>query len=324
MGYQRRSTMPDVTRHTAVLLMAMGGPDCLENVEPFLRDVRGGRPTPLELVEEIRERYRATGGKSPAVGITQAVAKKLEDQLNESSDRRYRVYVGLRHWHPFIKDTYAELLNESPEQIIGVCMAPQQSSLSTGAYRKKVEEARSALRDQTDITYVGSWNRHPRLVAAIMENIRLGLQKFPADVRGAVPVLFTAHSLPQRIVAMKDPYPDEVQGTVEAVTQLLGNQPTYFAYQSQGRSNEPWLGPTVEDMLDAICRDGYRQVLVAPIGFICDHVETLFDIDIELRQVAVNKGMQLERMAMLNDSPALLQTLHNVLASHESSSCISS
>lgn len=306
-------------RSTAVLLMAMGGPDCLENVEPFLLDVRGGRPTPPELVEEIRERYRATGGKSPAVGITQEVAKKLERRLNGSGNGRYRVYVGLRHWHPFIKDTYAELLKESPDQIIGLCMAPQQSSLSTGAYRKKVEEARTGLADQTPVTYVGSWNKHPRLIAAIMENIRQGLQKFPADVRATVPVLFTAHSLPERIVAMKDPYPDEVKGTVEAVTQVLGNQPTYFAYQSQGRSNEPWLGPTVEAMLERVKQEGHRHVLVAPIGFICDHVETLFDIDIELKQLAVSKGLQLERMPMLNDSPAMLETLRDVLAAHESS-----
>jgi ferrochelatase len=304
--------------------MAMGGPDCLENVEPFLLDVRGGRPTPPELVEEIRERYRVTGGKSPAVGITQTVAKKLEQQLNESGDGRYRVYVGLRHWHPFIKDTYAELLQESPAQIIGLCMAPQQSSLSTGAYRKKVEEARSGLEDQTSVTYVGSWNRHPKLITAIVENIRQGLQKFPADVRATVPVLFTAHSLPERIVAMKDPYPDEVKGTVDAVTQSLGAQPTYFAYQSQGRSTEPWLGPTVEEMLDTIYRSGHRHVLVAPIGFICDHVETLFDIDIELRQLAVGKGMHLERMAMLNDAPSLIETLRDVLATHESSLCIQS
>ena len=316
--------MSESRRHTAVLLMAMGGPDCLENVEPFLLDVRGGRPTSPELVEEIRERYRATGGKSPAVGITQEVAKKLERQLNECGDDRYRVYVGLRHWHPFIKETYAELLKESPEQIIGVCMAPQQSSLSTGAYRKKVEEARAGLEDHTPVTYVGSWNRHPRLITAIVENIRLGLQTFPADVRATVPVLFTAHSLPERIVAMKDPYPDEVKGTVEAVTNALGNQPTYFAYQSQGRSNEPWLGPTVEAMLEVIQQAGHRHVLVAPIGFICDHVETLFDIDIELKQLAVSKGLQLERMPMLNDSAAILETLRDVLAAHESTPCLPS
>ncbi len=309
----------DSRPHTAVLLMAMGGPDCLDNVEPFLLDVRGGRPTPPELVEEIRERYRATGGKSPAVGITQEVARKLERQLNESGGGRYRVYVGLRHWHPFIKDTYAELLKESPEQIIGVCMAPQQSSLSTGAYRKKVEEARAGLEDHTPVTYVGSWNRHPRLVAAIVENIRQALGKFPADVRLTVPVLFTAHSLPERIVKMKDPYPDEVKETVTAVTQALGDHPTYFAYQSQGRSSEPWLGPTVEAMLETVKQAGHRHVLVAPIGFICDHVETLFDIDIELRQLAVSKGLQLERMPMLNDAPAMLETLRDVLAAHESS-----
>jgi ferrochelatase len=157
-----------------------------------------------------------------------------------------------------------------------------------------------------------------------VETLRLGLQKFPVEVRATVPVLFTAHSLPERIVAMKDPYPDEVKGTVEAVTGLLGNQPTYFAYQSQGRSNEPWLGPTVEAMLETIQQAGHRHVLVAPIGFICDHVETLFDIDIELKQLAVSKGLHLERMAMLNDSSAILETLRDVLATHESTSCLPS
>ena len=303
----------------AVLLMAMGGPDSLDNVEPFLLDVRGGRPTPPELVEEIRERYRATGGKSPAVGITQEVAKKLERRLNESGSERYRVYVGLRHWHPFIKDTYAELLAEGPGQIIGLCMAPQQSSLSTGAYRKKVEEARSALQSTCTVSYVGSWNRHPQLIAAIVENIRQGLLEFPADFRSQVPILFTAHSLPERIVAMKDPYPDEVKGSVDAITACLGNQPTRFAYQSQGRSSEPWLGPTVESALEALHREGHRHVLVAPIGFICDHVETLFDIDIELKQSAVNMGMQLERMPMLNAAPALIETLVSVIDAHQAS-----
>jgi ferrochelatase len=304
--------------------MAMGGPDCLENVEPFLLDVRGGRPTPLALVEEIKERYRATGGKSPAVGITQSVAKKLEQRLNESGHGRYRVYVGLRHWHPFIRETYAELLNAQPEHVIGLCMAPQQSSLSTGAYKKKVEEARSTCQSSVPVSYIGSWNRHPQLIAAIAENIRQGLQKFPSDMCDRVPVLFTAHSLPERIVAMKDTYPDEVKGTVEAVTRLLGSQPTCFAYQSQGRSSEPWLGPTVEATLDTLHQAGHRHVLVAPIGFICDHVETLYDIDIELKQLAMSKGMQLERMVMLNDQPAMIEILLDVLAAHESSFCLQS
>jgi protoporphyrin/coproporphyrin ferrochelatase len=308
----------------AILLMILGGPDRLESVEPFLLDVRGGRPTPPELVEEIRERYRATGGKSPAVGITQAVARKLEQRLNQPQRSDYKVYVGLRHWHPFIKETYAELLKEAPQRVIGLCMAPQRSSLSTGAYQKKVEEARIALQSACPVSYVGSWNRHPTLIAAIVENIKQGLGKFPADVQATVPVLFTAHSLPERIVAMKDPYPDEVKGTVEAVTASLGNQPTRFAYQSQGRSAEPWLGPTMESALDALQCEGHRHVLVAPIGFICDHVETLFDIDIELKHLATHKGIQLERIAMLNDSPAMVETLAAMVAAHESSLCLQS
>ena len=316
--------MRDPVRPTAILLMAMGGPDCLENVEPFLLDVRGGRPTPPALVEEIRERYRATGGKSPAVGITQSVAKKLEQRLNESNSGRYRVYVGLRHWHPFIKETYAEILAHRPEHIIGICMAPQQSSLSTGAYQKKVEDARSAFHSTVPVTYAGGWNRHPKLIAAIVDSIKAGLLKFPVEACPTVPILFTAHSLPERIVAMNDPYPGEVKGTVEAVTASLGSRPTFFAYQSQGRSSEPWLGPTVEATLDMLHQRGHRHVLVAPIGFICDHVETLFDIDIELKQLASGKGMQLERIAMLNDQPALVDTLLDILATHESSLCLQS
>jgi ferrochelatase len=308
----------------AVLLMAMGGPDCLENVEPFLRDVRGGRPTPPELVAEIRARYRATGGKSPALSITMKVAKKLESRLHDSCHGRYRVYVGLRHWHPFIKETLAQVIHDDPEHIIGFCMAPQQSSLSTGAYRKKVEEAQEILNDHRSTSYVGSWNRHPKLIKAIVQNVREALLKFSPSVRAHVTVLFTAHSLPERIVAMDDPYPDEVKGTVAAVTAFLGGQPTVFAYQSQGRSGERWLGPTVEATIDELAHAGQRHVLVAPIGFLCDHVETLYDIDIELKQLAGSRGIQLERIAMLNDSSSLIETLVDVVSAHESSLSIPS
>lgn len=307
-------------RHTAVLLMAMGGPDCLENVEPFLLDVRGGRPTPPELVEEIRERYRATGGKSPALDITRRVADQLERRLNESGEERYRVHVGMRHWHPFIKDAYAELLKEGPDHVIGMCLAPQQSSLSTGAYRKKVEEARAVLQSTVPISYVGSWNTHPKLIAAIVDQIEQTLDRFPPHERKHVPVLFTAHSLPQRVVAMKDPYPDEVKATVEAVSARLGKRPTTFAYQSQARSSESWLGPTVEDALDLLYHAGHRQVVVAPIGFICDHVETLYDLDIELKQRAIRLGMRLERMPMLNDRPALVEVLADLVTTHQAMS----
>lgn len=316
--------MPPTSKPIAVLLMAMGGPDCLENVAPFLLDVRGGRPTPPELIAEIQARYQATGGKSPAVGMTMNVARKLEARLNESGHGRYRVSVGFRHWHPFIKDTLAQVLLGEPEHIIGFCMAPQQSSLSTGAYRKKVEEAQALMNDHRPVSYIGTWNRHPKLIGGIVDNIRKGLERFPVAVRSDVTILFTAHSLPERIVAMNDPYPDEVKGTVAAVTAFLGGQPTAFAYQSQGRSSERWLGPTVEATIEEIALAGQRHVLVAPIGFLCDHVETLYDIDIELKQLAAARGIQLERIAMLNDSVVFIETLVDIVSAHESSLSIPS
>jgi ferrochelatase len=303
-------------RPIAILLMAMGGPDSLENVEPYLLDVRGGRPTPPDLVEEIRERYRLTGGKSPVLSITREVARRLEQKLNGPGGERFRVYVGLRHWHPYIRETYAELLDDRPERLIGLCMAPQYSDMSIGAYIKKVEEARALYGGDFPISYVQSWHRHPLLVKAIAGNVQQGLQRFPAGVRAQVPILFTAHSLPERILARRDPYPEQVRGTMEAVCAQLGHVTTLFAFQSQGRSSEKWLGPTVEETLEALQREGHRFVLIAPIGFISDHVEILYDVDIEFRQLAASKGMQLERIPMLNASPALIETLAAVMEEH--------
>lgn len=310
--------MPGPQRPIAVMLMAVGGPDSLDSIEPYLREVRGGRPTSPEFIEEIRARYRATGGKSPVLAIMRSVAQRLEQRLNGPGGERYRVYVGLRHWKPFIKDAYAELRDDHPEQLIGLCMAPQYSAMSIGAYIKKVEEARAQFGGDFPVSYVKSWHAHPLLVKAIAENIAQALLKFPSDVRPTVPILFTAHSLPTRILEMKDPYPVEIRGTMEAVCRALGQPPARFAYQSQGRSEEPWLGPTVEAMLDALIDEGHRHVLVAPIGFLSDHLEVLYDVDIQFKEYAAARGMQLERMAMLNASVSLVDTLAAVVRDHES------
>lgn len=309
--------MPGPQRPIAVMLMAMGGPDRLESIEPYLREVRGGRPTSPEFVEEIRERYRMTGGKSPVLEITRAVAQQLEQRLNGPGGERYRVYVGLRHWKPSIKDTYREVMDDCPERLIGLCMAPQYSSMSIGAYVKKVEEARAQLGGDFPVTFVQSWHAHPLLIQAIVDNVTQALQKFPAEVRAEVPLLFTAHSLPERILQMKDPYPDEVRATVDAVCRLLGKPEARFAFQSQGRSDEPWLGPTVEETLESLHAEGTRHVLVAPIGFISDHLEVLYDVDIHFKAFAAARGMQLERIAMLNASGPLIETLASVLHDHE-------
>ncbi len=292
--------------------MAMGGPDSLEAVGPYLNDVRGGRPTPPELVQEITERYRATGGKSPVLAITREAARRLEARLNATGAARFKVYVGLRHWHPYIRETYQEIVKDGVRRLVGVCMAPQNSQLSVGAY----VESGAAVR----FTYVPNWHTRPALIRGIVANIREALQKFPPDARERVALIFTAHSLPERILAAGDPYPGQVRQTVEAVLAALGPLPSgatwRFAYQSQGRSEEQWLGPTVEATLDELHGLGFRHVLMAPIGFVSDHLEVLYDIDIEFKKRAGEQGMWLERIAMLNATPPLIETLLDVVTTH--------
>jgi ferrochelatase len=305
-----------------VLLMALGGPDSLESVEPYLLDVRGGRPTPPELVEEIRERYRSTGGKSPVLDITRELAGKLESRLNQPGNSRFRVAVGLRHWQPRIAWAWRELVEEKPQRIVGLCLAPQFSAMSVGKYVEKVEMARAEVGGEIPYSWVRSWNRHPKLVDALAGAVTEALARFADTERESVPVLFTAHSLPERILATGDPYPSEVTATVVAVTgrlrEMREGRPlaARFGYQSQGRSAEPWLGPSVEEMVEELADEGHRMVVVAPIGFVSDHVETLYDIDIELRALAAGKGMRLERMPMLNAGDALVETLAAVVEEH--------
>ncbi len=300
--------------------MAMGGPDSLEAVGPYLSDVRGGRPTPPELVQEITERYRATGGKSPVLAITREVARVLEHRLNATGSARFRVYVGLRHWHPYIRETYREIVKDGIRRLVGVCMAPQNSQMSVGAYVRKVSEAQAETASAVRFTYVPSWNAHPALIRGIAANIQEALQKFPPEARDRVALIFTAHSLPERILAVGDPYPEQVKQTVEAVLAALGPLPSgatwRFAYQSQGRSEEKWLGPTVEAMLDELHDLGVRHVLMAPIGFVSDHLEVLYDIDIEFKKRACDKGMRLERIAMLNATSPLVEALMDVVTTH--------
>lgn len=296
----------------AVFLMALGGPDSLENVEPYLLDLRGGRPTSTGLVEEIRERYRATGGKSPVLGITRALADKVEAR------RPVRVFVGLRHWHPFIAEAWADVVGYKPDRVVGICMAPQYSSMTVGKYLEKLADARTDVGGGgIRLSAVKSWATHPGLVAGLAERINDAVERFPDEERPAITVLFTAHSLPERILHDGDAYPDEVRATMEAVIAWLpAGQPTTFAYQSQGRSPEPWLGPDVESTLDGLAADGVPGVVIAPIGFLSDHVETLDDIDIEFRARAEKLGLRLERMAMLNDSDALADTLAALIDEH--------
>jgi protoporphyrin/coproporphyrin ferrochelatase len=217
-----------------------------------------------------------------------------------------QVFVGLRHWQPRIADAWREIVDAGPDRVVAICMAPQYSAMTVGKYWEKLDEAIAAVGGaEIPILRVRSWATHPGLVDAFASAVTEARAGLPADV----PVLFTAHSLPERIVAEGDPYPDEVAATVQSVTDRLGLAVTRFAFQSQGRSPEPWLGPEVDPVLADLAAEGHRHVVVAPIGFLSDHVEITYDIDVEFKAAAEKLGMDLRRTPMLNAGDALAATL---------------
>lgn len=289
-----------------VLLMAYGGPSSLDEVEPYLMDVRGGRPTSRELVEEIRHRYAAIGGRSPILEHTRAQAAALGRALGP----RYAVHVGMRHWHPYIKEAVDQAAAEGLRRLVAIAMAPHYSSLSVGAYEQKVMDA---ARGRFDVAPIKSWGHHPKFIAAVKEHVIQALQRFPAP--DAVQVLFTAHSLPERILKHGDPYPGELRASAQAVAVALGLSAWHFAFQSAGASPEPWLGPEAGEVLDRLAREGFKDFLIVPIGFVCDHVEILYDIDVEYRALAEQLGVRLERTSSLNDDPLLVEALADLTGS---------
>jgi ferrochelatase len=300
---------------TGVLLMAHGSPNSLDDMAAYLQHVRGGRPTPQALVEDIRGRYALIGGRSPLLDLTRAQGKALEERLN-SDGLRCHVYVGMRHWSPFIKETVQQLVADGVRHVVAMSMAPQFSRLSVGAYQRALEAAQTEMGVSLDLTLVGSWHDHPLLLEAFAEQVREAFGSLPEEVRAQVRIIFTAHSLPVRIVAEGDPYPREVERTAAGVAMLLRLSSWELAYQSQGATVEPWLGPTLDEMFARCASQGYRQLLVVPIGFVCDHVEILYDIDILAQRSAQEKGLCLMRTASLNTSPTFIDTLAGVVKGH--------
>ncbi len=287
-----------------VLIMAYGGPNNLDEVEPYVLDVRGHRPTAPEIIHEIRERYKLIGGRSPILEQTQAQATALESALN-ANGQSFKAFVGMRHWHPYIQDALTHMSARGIDRAIGLVMAPHYSRMSIGAYFKKVEEAQSPI----EMARIDAWHLLPGYLDALADRVRAALQKFPLDVRDAVPIIFSAHSLPERILSWGDPYPDQLHATVAAVAERLGPHPHEFAFQSAAISNEPWLGPDVGAVLDRLAADGKQHVLIVPIGFVVEHVEILYDIDIVYRQQADQLGLHLERIDMLNAAPLMIAGL---------------
>jgi ferrochelatase len=295
-------------------MMAYGGPDSLDDIEDYLLDIRGGRRTPPELIEEIKERYATIGGKSPLLEITRAQAKALEQRLNaDSTGHYYRVYVGMRHWYPYIKEAVAEIVEDGIDRAVALCMAPHYSRMSIGAYFNKVREAQAELDVNLDVTYVDSWHDHPLFLQAIADKVKAGLDKFLPTARDDVTVVFTAHSLPAAIMEQGDPYDQQLRATARAVANLVGNIRWEFSYQSAGASNAKWLGPQIEEMVVELAEAGHKNILVCPIGFVADHVEVLYDIDIKARECAEQAGARLERTESMNVTPGFIEALADIV-----------
>lgn len=289
-----------------VLVMAYGGPGNIAEVEPYLMDVRGGRPTKPQLVEEIRARYARIGGRSPILELTRAQAAAIGRELGN----RFKAHVGMRHWHPYIQEAVEEMAAEGLRRVVGVAMAPHYSNMSVGAYEKKLLQAADG---RLDVTLVRTWWKQPQFLDATANRITEALQRFPKP--SDVQVIFTAHSLPEKILASADPYPDELKASAAAVAKRLRLADWRFAYQSAGATADPWLGPDAEEVITELAKAGHESVLLVPIGFVCDHVEILYDIDVEYQALARRLGIRLERTASLNDDPGLVSAVADVVRS---------
>jgi len=283
-----------------VLLMAHGTPDSLDDLPEYLRLVRGGRPPSAALIEEMRHNYQAIGGRSPLTEITLAQAAGLRARLGPA----VQVAVGMRNWRPFISDAMAELDAAGVDQIVGIPLAPQFSTLSVQKY---VDAAQVALPAGIRFGAVRSYATHPMLLAAFAERVR---DSAPGT---EVAVVFTAHSLPTRVIDSGDGYAEEVHATARGVAERAGIGLYDIAYQSAGRTPEPWLGPELGDVIRARAAEGCTRVLIVPIGFVCDHTEILFDIDIQAAHIARECGVSIMRTQSLNTSPTFLAMLEDLV-----------
>jgi ferrochelatase len=286
----------------AVLLLAHGAPEKVEDVEAYLERVRGSRPgagpTPPDVIQEVRQRYAEIGGSSPLLAWTRKQAEALEAALG------IPVYFGMRNWHPSILETMQRIEADGIERMVAICLAPQYSKMSVGLYFRRTQEAKSAIGTKVEIVWTKSFHTHPLLVEAFAERLE-------PLARGRQ-VLFTAHSLPEKILESGDPYDTEAKATARAVAERLHLRDWDFAYQSQGMTQDKWLGPTVEATLDRYQAAGISDVVLCPIGFVCDHVEILYDVDILFRKYAEARGIRLVRPETLNDSPKFVAALADV------------
>ena len=298
----------------ALLLLAFGGPRSLDEVEFLLTRLFQGRKPSADQVERVKERYRLIGGFSPLLNITQEQARGLEEELKKRG-YSFKSYVGMRYGHPLIEETLKEILRDGITEIVALPMAPFQSRASTGAYMEEVNRVRKNLGKEVSLSFVIGWHLHPLFIEAVRERIEEGLKEFDEEERKRVHLLFTAHSLPKSIIE-KDPYAKEIGASIQGVLEKLEPFPWHLAYQSKGGGTEEWVGPDVESVLGELSKEKIREVLVVPIGFVSDHIEILYDIDILYQDKAKLLGMRLKRTPSLNFSKQFIEALATIVEEH--------
>jgi ferrochelatase len=296
----------------AVLLLAFGGPTAPDEIRPFLANVVRGRPIPPERLEEVVHHYeRMPGGRSPLNDLTFAQAQALERALADAG-RALPVYVGMRNWHPYLRDTLAEMAAKGVRRAVALILSALRTEASWDRYKDDVAAARARVTDAPEVVFAPPWNGHPRYLEAVTARARDALTVIAEPDRPWTPLVFTAHSVP---VAMADRsmYVGELLGASHAVADRLGHRRFCIAYQSRsGSPRERWLEPDVNDVLRSLANDGERHVVVVPIGFVCDHVEVLYDLDVEARATAEAGGLAFHRALAVNDHPAFIAALADV------------
>ena len=291
-----------------MLLLAHGSPEDVADIPAFLSNISGGRPLPPQVIEEVKHRYGLIGS-SPLTRITLQQGSLLSRELGTP------VYVGMRNWKPFIADAVQQMAKDGVQRAAAICLAPHNSRTSVGLYRKAMFGEQNSL--PFAVEFVEAWHDHPLLVRAFAEKLRSGLEAASRELGSLPPIIFTAHSVPQRTISEGDPYQDQAHETARLVALEAGLKDTdwTFAFQSQGMSGGAWLGPTVEETIVGLKEKGHQGVFVQPIGFLCDHVEVLYDVDIGFKEFAAQKGMRLWRAESLNDSPLLIAALADLARS---------
>jgi ferrochelatase len=281
---------------TAVVLMAYGSPETLDAVPAYYADIRGGRPIRPDLLEELVERYRKLGieTSNPLNAITEETRAALEDELGSA------VFTGMKHWTPRISEAVAHALDAGADTIVGLVLAPHYSRMSIGGYRSLLE---GALSGRAELVFVESWHDDPGFVGFLADRVR-GTNAH---------VIFTAHSLPARIVDEGDPYRDQLLETARLVADLAEVEDWSFSFQSESPTGEPWLGPDILDHLTALHEGGVSDVLVCPVGFVSDHLEVRWDLDVEARDRAAELGLRLARISMPNAEPAFVRVLADIV-----------